>query len=990
LTLRTTRWALLLAGALVLLFVIGTGLASPMAQKSASAQVDRCKKKFPGKSKKQRQAKSRCIRKLKDAAPKAPAPVIPKTPPSTSTPQAPPSVPVPDTVIDSAPSGWTAQTAVAIAFHSSPPAASFQCDLDGTGWVACGSPRHYSGLDEGTYKLDVRATAGGKPDPTPASTKWTVDTAAPLVSVGAPVSGAASSDPSLEFSGTAGTATGDSATVEVSVWEGPAAAGSPVRTQNVTTEDGSWTAVPPAAFADGVYTVRASQHDEAGHAGQSSPVTFSIDTSPPGPVTGLSATPGAGAMHLSWVNPPDGDLAGAVVRRNDGPTPPSSPSDGVLVGDAQAPGASIGDNGVAAGQTYSYAVFAHDGAQNFAPAVTVTQAMPTCTISWVGSPGSLDWASPGNWDLGRVPGPNDVVCVLGEASEPEVEYLAQTSIRQLIATRPIALYGGELELTDSSRTSVVSNLLLFGGSLGGPADVTLEGEALWEAGGFIGQGHTFIPAGSLLTVATSGCCPASIGEGHTLAVAGSLKMTDNSTVQLLENSKLLNTGTVGIQSGASIYSYNQQTTHFVNQGTLEKSGEGASLVVPLFDNSGSVSTSGSLLSFEGANSSGAADSGSYATSGDATVAFYGGRTLGAQSSLSGDIEWRAGELSGTVPAGSLLTVATSGCCPASIGEGHTLAVAGTLVATNSFGVSFGDQSTLAFLPGSVFKAGPSVFLEIPVAANLDLSGTAQKPVTFTSIKDDSAGGDTNRDGSATAPEASDWGGIGLTGTEADELVANLGYLDLRYMANGLYVSGNASVALRGRFSHDSQGIRACNWGTTCSVDAAYVDWGKADGPETPGFVCGAVTFSPYLYEGAAHEGNAGAENCDQSETPWESLGTGQESFNLRVAQAESLCAQLEDDVCEVIDTAFACLSGAFDIGAGQLPFALPNPFTGGASGSSWKGAAGATGAAGAKWLSGSADSQVASVGKVASRGFQILGLANTFASLANAYNQCAP
>jgi hypothetical protein len=113
-------------------------------------------------------------------------------------------------------------------------------------------------------------------------------------------------------------------------------------------------------------------------------------------------------------------------------------------------------------------------------------------------------------------------------------------------------------------------------------------------------------------------------------------------------------------------------------------------------------------------------------------------------------------------------------------------------------------------------------------------------------------------------------------------------------------------------------------------------------------------------------------------------------FNEGIANASSLCAELGDDVCEVIDTAFACLSAAYDLGASQLAFPLPNPYSGGISASGWETNATTAASNAADWLSTSADSDVAVFGKVVSRGLQIVGLANTFNALSDAYASCAP
>ena len=48
---------------------------------------------------------------------------------------------------------------------------------------------------------------------------------------------------------------------------------------------------------------------------------------------------------------------------------------------------------------------------------------------------------------------------------------------------------------------------------------------------------------------------------------------------------------------------------------------------------------------------------------------------------------------------------------------------------------------------------------LSVSGRLDIQGTSQNPVTLTSFKDDSAGGDTNADGFATSPSPGDWSPI---------------------------------------------------------------------------------------------------------------------------------------------------------------------------------------------------------------------------------------
>jgi hypothetical protein len=80
--------------------------------------------------------------------------------------------PVPDTAITGVSvSGTTAR----LSFVSDSPGATFQCRLDGGGFTACGSPREYRGLSNGTHTFHVRSIdASGKVDPTPAERRFTV------------------------------------------------------------------------------------------------------------------------------------------------------------------------------------------------------------------------------------------------------------------------------------------------------------------------------------------------------------------------------------------------------------------------------------------------------------------------------------------------------------------------------------------------------------------------------------------------------------------------------------------------------------------------------------------------------------------------------------------------------------------------------------------------------------------------------------------------
>ena len=87
----------------------------------------------------------------------------------------------PDTTITSGPTGTTSDNTPTFTFSSSITPATFECKLDGPGgtlgsWASCSSPHTTATLADGTYTMNVRATAGGLTDPVAATQSFTVAT----------------------------------------------------------------------------------------------------------------------------------------------------------------------------------------------------------------------------------------------------------------------------------------------------------------------------------------------------------------------------------------------------------------------------------------------------------------------------------------------------------------------------------------------------------------------------------------------------------------------------------------------------------------------------------------------------------------------------------------------------------------------------------------------------------------------------------------------
>ena len=172
---------------------------------------------------------------------------------------------VPDTTIDSGPSGLTNDPTPTFGFSSDDNGATFECSVDGGAFTACTTPRTTSSLSDGPHTFEVRARdTAGNVDPTPASRSIVVDTNTPETTIDSGPAGTIG-DPTPTF-----TFSSDEtpSTFECSIDGGPfVPCSSPYTTPSL---------------ADGPHTLEVQATDQAGNVDPTpASRTFTVDTDAP-------------------------------------------------------------------------------------------------------------------------------------------------------------------------------------------------------------------------------------------------------------------------------------------------------------------------------------------------------------------------------------------------------------------------------------------------------------------------------------------------------------------------------------------------------------------------------------------------------------------------------------------------------------------------------------------------------------------------------------
>ena len=297
---------------------------------------------------------------------------------------------------------------------------------------------------------------------------------------------------------------------------------------------------------------------------------------------------------------------------------------------------------------------------------------PANTVTWIA--GNGDWATPGNWSGGQLPGPGDDVVI---PSGVTVTHDTGTdTIHQISDGGTVLVSGGTLTI---DATGTLTNLDISGGTLDGTGALTISGD-------FTGGGGT-LDSTSPTTLEGSSSLAGDLTIGGTVINDGTATWTGDGTIQFTGGTFDNEPGSTFVAgSNDSLQTIDGNGT-FINDGTFGKTG-GAPTTIDngvSFDNSGDVTIDNGTLTLGGGD-----NTGTVTVDNGAGLTISGDFTLTGSSSITGSGTVDVGSsgdlnLGGTVTAGSV-TIDQGGTAGGSATIDSSLTNNGTLDDGGAIGV----------------------------------------------------------------------------------------------------------------------------------------------------------------------------------------------------------------------------------------------------------------------------------------------------------------
>jgi hypothetical protein len=258
-----------------------------------------------------------------------------------------------------------------------------------------------------------------------------------------------------------------------------------------------------------------------------------------------------------------------------------------------------------------------------------------------------------------------------------------------------------------------------------------------------------------------------------------------------------------------------------------------------------------------------------------------------------------GSPTATPTTGSRLTVIN---VPASVSADTIWAAGNTYLVSGVTTVNAGVVLTIQ--PGSILKFQNSGGTrgKLLVNGRIMAQGSAAARIVFTSVADDSVGGDANQNGDASWPVAGDWDGVDLTSTSGGSV---LEYVNVAYAGTGgaaLRVTG-ASVQIVNSTVRESSGDGVRYWnGAGGAITANHIDRSLGHGLSIRGASAPAVGNNTLSHnrQHAVHlesnsfpvfSGNAAYSNATNGIAVFGTIGTGTWSANLPYVATQDLTVE---------------------------------------------------------------------------------------------------